>query len=168
MTIITVLPFTTIINTPDLVIQTHRAADPSAHILTVLDAIPQQPHTICTSVPAHAVVQDAKVEPMLKRAVLNELALGDLFVVVDQAVCEAEVQLRIGVFAGCAKEDNVAKTFGLAVFALDAIVFIGESAGCCEYAMKYFLKLRRSYRPIKDSLKSTFSEILAIVGTTSF
>lgn len=125
----TVLPLTAIIYTPYLIVHPDRAADPRAHILAVLDAVPKQTHTVRARVLAHAFVQHLKVKTVFERAVLDELTLGYLLVLVDQAVCEAKVQLGIGVLAGSAEEDYVAEAFGLAVLALDAVVFVGES-GC--------------------------------------
>jgi hypothetical protein len=125
----TVLPLTAIIHTPYLIVYPDRAADPRAHILTVLDAVPQQTHAVRARVLAHAFVQHLKVKTVFERAVLDELTLRYLWVLVDQAVCEAEVQLGVRVLAGSAEEDNVAEAFGLAVLALDAVVFVGES-GC--------------------------------------
>ena len=125
----TVLPLTAVIHTPYLIIHPDRAADPRAHILTVLDAVPQQTHAVRARVLAHAFVQHVKVKTVFERAVLDELPLGYLWVLVDQAVCEAKVQLGIGVLAGCAEEDDVAEAFGLAVLALDAVVLVRES-GC--------------------------------------
>jgi hypothetical protein len=123
----TVLPLTAIIHTPYLIVYPDRAADPRAHILTVLDAVPQQTHAVRARVLAHAFVQHLKVKTVFERAVLDELTLRYLWVLVDQAVCEAKVQLWIGVLAGSAEEDDVAEAFGLAVLALDAVVLVGES-----------------------------------------
>ena len=129
MPILTILPLAPIIHAPNLIIQPDRTTNSRANILTMLRAIPQQTHTIRARVFAHAVVQHAKVEAVFERAVLDELALGNLLVIVDQAVCEAEVQFGVGVFAGGAQEDDVAEAFGLAVFALDAVVFVGKTLG---------------------------------------
>ena len=125
----TVLPLTAIIYTPYLIVHSDRAANPRAHIMTMLDAVPQQAHTVRAGVFAHAFVQHLKVKAVFERAILDELALGYLWVLVDQTICETKVQLGIGVLAGSAEEDYVAEAFGLAVLALDAVVFVGES-GC--------------------------------------
>ena len=74
----------------------------------MLHAIPQQAHAIRAGILAHAVIQHTKVKTMFERAVLDELALRNLLVVVDQAVRKAQVQLRVGVLAGGAEEDDVA------------------------------------------------------------
>jgi hypothetical protein len=95
----------------------------------MLHAIPQQAHTIRARVFAHAVVQYAEIETVFERAVLDELLFGDLGVVIYQAVCEAEGEFGVWVRGGGAEEDDVAEAFGLAVFALDAVIFVGESVG---------------------------------------
>ena len=145
MSTFTVLPLTAIIYTPYLIVHPDRAADPCAHILTVLDTIPQQTHAVRARVLAHAFVQHLKVKTVFERAVLDELTLGYLWVLVDQAVCEAKVQLGIGVLAGSAEEDYVAEAFGLAVLALDAVVLVGES-GCALVYNSKCLKSRHTGR----------------------
>ncbi|KAJ8112657.1 hypothetical protein OPT61_g5028 [Boeremia exigua] len=113
MPVLTILPLAPIIHTPNLIVQPDRTAYACANILAMLHTIPQQTHTERTSVLAHAVIQQAEVETVFKRTVLYELPLRDLFVVVDQA-------------------DDVAEAFGLAVFALDAVVFVGEPDALAE------------------------------------
>lgn len=104
---------------------------------------------------------------MFERAVLDELPLWYFLVVIDEAIREAQVKLGVGVFAGGAEKNDIAKAFGLAVFALDAVVFVGKS-GTCEYGYTGSMSEWRTYWPMKDSLKSTLSDMLAMVGTTSF
>lgn len=62
MPTLTILPLTPIIHTPDLIIQPNRTTNPHAHVLTMPDTLSEQPHPVRARVPAHAVVQHAKVE----------------------------------------------------------------------------------------------------------
>jgi hypothetical protein len=125
--IIAILPLPTIMHAPNLVVQPDRTARGNADISAMLHAIPQQAHSVRARIAAHAVVQDAKVEAVLERAILNQPLARYLAVVVDQAVCEAQVQLRIRVLGGGAQQDYVAQALGLPMHALDAVVFVCES-----------------------------------------
>jgi hypothetical protein len=134
---VAVFPLSVVIDTPHLVIQPDSAARADAHILTVLHAVPQQAHAIRARILAHARVQRIKVEPVFQRAVLDERLIRNLLVVIDQAVCEAQIQLRVGVFGGGAQHQDVAETLGLAVLAQHAVVVVGQGADEAELEVDF-------------------------------
>jgi hypothetical protein len=124
---LTVLEFSSVGDTPRLVIKSHRTARRHIQIVTSRDALPQHAHTIRPIIFAHAIIQFVKTHTVLQGAVLNQLLLGYLLVVAYEATGEAQVDLRIGIYGGGAEKDDVTQTFRLAVRALNAVVFFGGS-----------------------------------------
>lgn len=137
----TVFPHATIANAPDLLIQTDGAAGGDIQTLIVQGALPQQGNSAERRLPVAtvriillltgAVVQGVEVDAVLEGALLDEGALGDTLVGVDQAVSKAEGAdgrgagicsglgwTRIGQVDG-AEDQDVADAFGGAVFADD-------------------------------------------------
>lgn len=84
--------------------------------------VPKQAHAVRARVFAHALIQCLEVKTVFERAVLDERFGRDFLVVVDEAVGEAEIELGVGVLGCGAQHEDVAQAFGLAVFALDAVV----------------------------------------------
>jgi hypothetical protein len=76
-----------------------------------LYALPQHPDAKRPVVLGRAVVEFVKVNGVLERAVLDQAALGDLFVVARQAHGEAEERLGVGVQLLRAELDDVAEAW---------------------------------------------------------
>jgi len=74
----------------------------------MLHTVPQEPHSISAGILAEASIQHSKVKAVFQRAVLDKLPLRYFWVFIYQAVREAEVQFRVGIFVGGAEEDDIA------------------------------------------------------------
>lgn len=114
---------------------------------------------------ADTLVHPFEINTVLQGAVLNEIFVRDLRITRSHAVGEAEVDLRIWIDASSTKLDHVSETFAGPMHARNSIRLIINPV--------HFLALVSSctviqpYFPIYDSLKSTLSLTLSMVGTTS-
>lgn len=110
-------------------IESERERDRSDGYVTYLGrpsyAVPQHPDAETAVVRGGALVEAVKVDGMLQRAVLDQGALRDVFVVARQAHGEAEVRLGVGVESLRAELDDVAE----ACLVLDAKGFASKGGG---------------------------------------
>ena len=123
---------------------------------------------------ADAIVDLLEIKTMLHGARLDQIPLRDIVVVTDQAVCEAEGELRIGIELCGAEEDHVPQTFGRAVLAADGGGVRIDARGRQKGSLRLQRRKERlagaawiTYLPMKLSSKSTLSWNFSITGTMS-
>jgi len=115
----TIVPFTTISNTSNLASQSHSATFGDVVFPTSFNAGSEQIDTF--PFVADAGVELGKVESMFHGATLDQLSLGDIWIVGNHAVGKAKPQLDIGIDGGSAEEDDVSQAFTGAMFAGNGI-----------------------------------------------
>ncbi len=111
----TVIPFTAISNTSNLASQSHSTTLRDIVFPTPLNACPEQINTFAFV--ADAGIEFGKVESMFHGATLDQVSIGNIWIVGNHAVGEAKPQFDIGIDGGGAEEDDVPQAFARAVFA---------------------------------------------------
>jgi len=72
-----------------------------------------------------ALTQESKLNAVLERALLDQAAVGDVRIRLAHAHSEAKIDHWVWIEFCSTELDDVAETFGLAVFAGHGLVFVG-------------------------------------------
>lgn len=121
-----VIPLAPITNTSGFASQPHCAALRYVIFLTPENALSKQADTF--SFLADASIQLLKVNPVLHGAILNQVSIGNVWIIGYHAIGKPEPHLHVGVDMRCTQEDDVSETFSGAVFAGNS-VRVGIDAG---------------------------------------
>lgn len=126
-TCLAVLPLATISDAVDLIVESDGAALGNVVVGAPLDALLEEINALGAVILANALVQSTEIDAVLKSTVLNQILGWNLGVVARQTHGETEGNLGVSVEVGGTEFDNVSKTLGLTVHALNTIIMVGST-----------------------------------------
>lgn len=111
----TVIPLSTISNASHLACESDGTTLRDIVLLTPLDARSKQIDSL--SFITDAGVEFLKVQAVFQGTTLDQVSIGNVWVIGDHAVCKSKPEFDLRIDLGRAKEDDIAQAFAGTVFA---------------------------------------------------